>query len=204
MPPLFPEMKSHDPKPWSPSLAAEYERLHDLRPITIPTSESGTTGTHPRAVRALPAAQGGDGRVVCRLVLAHGRGVTAARPDAAELPRRALESGRHRSSDLAADLKFFHWELEFPDVFTPDRSGFDAMIGNPPWDVMKPNSQEFFTDFDPLYRTYDKQAASEGRGTRLQTVPGLAISGTSTTPGSRPSATGRGTPPILSTCPWPR
>ena len=44
-------------------------------------------------------------------------------------------------------------------MFTPERSGFDAMIGNPPWDVMKPNSQEFFTEFDPLYRTYDKQAA---------------------------------------------
>ena len=47
---------------------------------------------------------------------------------------------------LASDVKFFHWELEFPDVFTPERSGFDAMIGNPPWDVMKPNSQEFFSD----------------------------------------------------------
>ena len=44
-------------------------------------------------------------------------------------------------------MKLFHWELEYPDVFTPQRSGFDAMIGNPPWDVMKPNSQEFFTEF---------------------------------------------------------
>ena len=72
------------------------------------------------------------------------------------------ETSEGRSSlvaKLADDLRFFHWELAFPDVFTPNRSGFDAMIGNPPWDVMKPNSQEFFTDFDPLYRTYDKQAA---------------------------------------------
>lgn len=60
---------------------------------------------------------------------------------------------------VAGDVKFFHWEIEYPDVFTPERSGFDAMIGNPPWDVMKPNSQEFFTEFDPLYRTYDKQKA---------------------------------------------
>lgn len=60
---------------------------------------------------------------------------------------------------LAQGVKFFHWEMEFPDVFTPERSGFDGMVGNPPWDVMKPNSQEFFTEFDPLYRTYDKQAA---------------------------------------------
>jgi hypothetical protein len=72
------------------------------------------------------------------------------------------ESSDARSSifsRLASDLRFFHWELEFPDVFTPERSGFDAVVGNPPWDVMKPNSQEFFSDLDPLYRTYDKQAA---------------------------------------------
>ena len=75
---------------------------------------------------------------------------------------------------LAGEVKFFHWELEFPDVFTPQRSGFDAMIGNPPWDVMKPNSQEFFTEFDPLYRTYDKQAAFGGRRSFSTTVSGVA------------------------------
>jgi hypothetical protein len=37
---------------------------------------------------------------------------------------------------LAQGVKFFHWEMEFPDVFTPERSGFDSMVGNPPWDVM--------------------------------------------------------------------
>ena len=62
-------------------------------------------------------------------------------------------------SRLSLDLKFFHWELEFPDVFTPQRSGFDAVVGNPPWEVMKPNSKEFFTDYDPIYRGYEKQKA---------------------------------------------
>lgn len=33
------------------------------------------------------------------------------------------------------------------------------MIGNPPWDVMTPSSQEFFTEYDPLFRTYEKQEA---------------------------------------------
>jgi len=60
---------------------------------------------------------------------------------------------------LASEVRFFHWEIEFPDVFTPERKGFDAMLGNPPWDVIEPSSQEFFSDFDPLYRTYDKQTA---------------------------------------------
>lgn len=75
---------------------------------------------------------------------------------------------------LADSVKFFHWEMEFPDAFTPDRSGFDGMIGNPPWDVMKPNSQEFFTEFDPLYRTYDKQVALRKQKELAQAVPGVA------------------------------
>ena len=77
-------------------------------------------------------------------------------------------------SHLSSDLKFFHWELEYPDVFTPERSGFDALVGNPPWDVMKPNSQEFFSDFDPLYRTYDKQAALRKQRDLFEGVSGVA------------------------------
>ncbi len=49
----------------------------------------------------------------------------------------------------------FCWELEFPEVFydsdgtlNPD-SGFDVVIGNPPWDVVKPNDREFFDEFQP-------------------------------------------------------
>jgi hypothetical protein len=38
----------------------------------------------------------------------------------------------------AADHRFFHWELEFPEVWYGggrrlDQPGFDAVIGNPPW-----------------------------------------------------------------------
>jgi len=63
------------------------------------------------------------------------------------------------ATELAAKRRFFHWELEFPDVFTASQQGFDAMLGNPPWEIQKPSSKEFFSNHDPLYRAYGKQEA---------------------------------------------
>jgi hypothetical protein len=60
---------------------------------------------------------------------------------------------------VAQRHRFFHWELEFPDVFYPRSRGFDAVLGNPPWDTLQPSSKEFFSNLDPLYRTYGKQEA---------------------------------------------
>jgi hypothetical protein len=47
------------------------------------------------------------------------------------------------ASALAGAHRFFHWELEFPEIFFgTDGSrrrdgGFDAVLGNPPWDVLR-------------------------------------------------------------------
>jgi len=38
---------------------------------------------------------------------------------------------------IAGISSFFHWELEFPGVFARRRPGFDAVLGNPPWEVIK-------------------------------------------------------------------
>ena len=45
---------------------------------------------------------------------------------------------------VAVERRFFHWELELPEVFTRQSSGFDAMVGNPPWDQIKFDQAEFF------------------------------------------------------------
>ncbi len=42
---------------------------------------------------------------------------------------------------LANDKGFFHWELEFPEVYfdetqRKDNGGFDAVVGNPPYRVL--------------------------------------------------------------------
>ena len=68
-------------------------------------------------------------------------------------------STRDMVDELASQIHFFHWELEFPDVFARPEHGFDAILANPPWETAKPYSKEFFSDYDPLYRTYGKQEA---------------------------------------------
>ena len=50
------------------------------------------------------------------------------------------EDGHAVAERIAAEMRFFHWELEFPDVFREAESGFDAMLGNPPWEIAKPVS----------------------------------------------------------------
>jgi hypothetical protein len=45
-------------------------------------------------------------------------------------------------ADLAAQYHFFHWHLQFPQAFK--RGGFDVVLGNPPWERVKLQEQEFF------------------------------------------------------------
>lgn len=78
------------------------------------------------------------------------------------------------SQDIAYKQLFFHWELEFPELYFDEEvqrlqnQGFDAIIGNPPWDIVKPNSQEFFSNFDPYFRDYAKQKAIKTINTLCQ------------------------------------
>ena len=46
------------------------------------------------------------------------------------------------ATGVAQEQRFFHWPLEFPDVF--ERGGFDVVLGNPPWDQLQPEEIPFF------------------------------------------------------------
>lgn len=62
---------------------------------------------------------------------------------------------------LANQHKFFHWTLQFADVFAgapqagettqAHDGGFDLMLGNPPWLKVEWNSGSVLGDFEPLF-----------------------------------------------------
>jgi len=51
---------------------------------------------------------------------------------------------------VAREQRFFHWELEFADLFLA-RGGFSLVLGNPPWIKVEWNEQSLLSDFDPRF-----------------------------------------------------
>lgn len=54
-----------------------------------------------------------------------------------------------RARSISRQHQFFHWPLEFPEVFDGDEPGFDVILGNPPWERIKLQEDEFFAERDP-------------------------------------------------------
>ncbi len=73
---------------------------------------------------------------------------------------------RREIERLAAEYRFFHWHLAFPDVFkvppageTPENAqtgwngGFHVVLGNPPWEHTEIKEQEWFAQRSPEIAT---------------------------------------------------
>lgn len=66
---------------------------------------------------------------------------------------------------LSEQYRFFHWALQFPHVFAG--GGFDVVLGNPPWERVKLQEQEFFASRS------DEIAAAPNAATRKKLIAKL-------------------------------
>jgi hypothetical protein len=85
-------------------------------------------------------------------------GLAAHVADSGGWPDRLSE---RQAALLAAGADSVAWDLVFPEVFP---GGFSVVLGNPPWDVVLPNTKDFVADFDPSVldaRTRAERAAIE-------------------------------------------
>lgn len=72
---------------------------------------------------------------------------------------------KHAQRTLDGETQFLHVEaieINLPEIFfnsdgtIKEKAGFDCIIGNPPWETWKPNSDEFFSRYDLTYRSSNK------------------------------------------------
>ena len=63
------------------------------------------------------------------------------------------------ANQLAQKNRFFHWALEYPEVF--EQGGFDCVLGNPPWERIKLQEKEFFAARDPEIANAANKAARD-------------------------------------------
>jgi N-6 DNA Methylase len=64
----------------------------------------------------------------------------------ADLSHNVIQGNSLAISDLP---HAFDWKATFPAVFDRDPSGFDCVVGNPPWERLKLQEREFFADSAP-------------------------------------------------------
>ncbi|WP_329625305.1 N-6 DNA methylase [Streptomyces sp. NBC_01255] len=84
---------------------------------------------------------------------------------------------------LREQYHFFHWHLEFPEVFAVPESGkgiseatgwaggFDCVLGNPPWDSVELKEQEFFAQRAPEIAAISNASARKKQIAKLQEDP---------------------------------
>ncbi|GEM_PF-1368966 len=65
-------------------------------------------------------------------------------------------------------FSFFHYEITFAEVFQNGHSGFDLIIGNPPWDKTKFDDKDFFSGWRSSYRTMKQSEKKEERKNILE------------------------------------
>jgi hypothetical protein len=77
-----------------------------------------------------------------------------SRTSSDRLVSRRIDTARNHASTH----RFFHWPLEFADIFydkagnPKERGGFDAVIGNPPWEMVRRDAGMPGADVRPLIR----------------------------------------------------
>lgn len=110
-------------------------------------------------------------------------------PGAVAITQETVEQAARGSLGVAAEVEvdrlasayhFFHWHLEFPEIFSVSEmvpmhteagwdGGFSAILGNPPWERVKAQEQEFFASRD------ERIAKAPSAAVRKKLIKKLAV-----------------------------
>jgi hypothetical protein len=103
----------------------------------------GVSQSHDLSLEELRSSRDGYERV---------RQMTKPQEDLLDLQVSSLLDPKAEDGSLARKFGVFHWEYEFPDAFVETEWGFDLVVMNPPWEAVKPDDDDFFSDLHPGFR----------------------------------------------------
>jgi hypothetical protein len=149
--------------------AGRVAESEDRTPDEVEASQAADADTH--------RATAGSERLF-DLWTAEPFGVTGARQEV-ELYGPDVLAGRTNAIAQAAiaagdEHRFLHWPLAFPRVFTSDNPGFDAVVGNPPWEQVMVKSIGFYALFRPRLISLPESAREAAVQELLSERPELA------------------------------
>jgi hypothetical protein len=161
---------------WPVAKLAQLPRLLKLPADAAQREQEVLAGQHPEYAGLLRLFAPGHNLVT---VIAAGR---LDGDDAATLAANALMS---RARALAREETFFHWWTTFPTVFGAGgkglsngaAGGFDAVIGNPPWDRIKLQDVEWFAERSPAISAQPRAA---DRKRMIAALAGVSMKQTAT------------------------
>lgn len=97
--------------------------------------------------------------------------------DGLEPNQIAKRASKPENQELLAPLKPAHMPVLFPEVFVRDNSGFDVLVGNPPWEEVMVEEPKFWLRVQPgllgLSAADLKKAISDLRKKRPELIPDL-------------------------------
>ena len=136
---------------------------------TTPSSVGAASQTRPSSAQTSPPAHPIRGEPVLSPAEGPARSPSQGRVE----PPPAFTHLIQEAKSIAHEEAFLHWEAAFPGVWrrwqdaTPE-GGFDAVIGNPPWDRIKLQEVEWFATRDPELARAPTAAARRDGISRLR------------------------------------
>ena len=93
---------------------------------------------------------------------------------------RRLADGGSVANEVRAEIAavadmfaFFHWDVEYPQVFRRSKAGFDCILGNPPWDRLQVEEKQFFASLDPEIASAPARKRKQLIGALVESDPSI-------------------------------